>query len=146
MTWFRTDLIKEHQFINNTEEYTGVISLIEIPDETVLGCFDGETFVFEVDENNTIIPSIDVDIETCLHIYRYDNKVVVLGSYENHNYSGIDYINHSCNPNCYINNGILIKTNRLINEGEELTFDYRISNLALEGNSCWCNVENKCKF
>lgn len=39
------------------------------------------------------------------------------------------FINHSCNPNCevyFLNNAPFIYTTRLIEKGEELSFDYRL--------------------
>ena len=38
-----------------------------------------------------------------------------------------DYVNHSCDPNCGIRNGVLVVTMRDVAAGEELTFDYAMS-------------------
>lgn len=146
MTWFRDDLIRVKTFYYNDVEYKGVVSLTTIEPEIVIGCFDGVTEVFDVDKNNVITPKDDVDIKQSLHIYRYGNKLITYVPDKDTAYQGIDYMNHNCNPNCYIDNIVIVRSKRLIRPNEELTFDYRISNLALEGSECWCDCENKCYF
>ena len=52
------------------------------------------------------------------------------------------YINHSCNPNCGINDSVNIVAMKNIRRGEEVTFDYSTS----ESENGWyliCHCENK---
>lgn len=146
MTWFRDDLIKVKKLQYNDIKYKGVVSLITIEADTVIGCFDGKTEIFDIDSNNKIIPRDDVDIQKSLHIYRHDNKLIAYVPKYKNDYKGIDFMNHSCNPNCYIDNIVIVKAKKIIKPNEELTFDYRISNLADEGSVCWCNTDKKCYF
>lgn len=60
--------------------------------------------------------------------------------------SGAEYINHSCDPNCYasIQKGhILYMSARIIEPGEELTVDYRFDK-DVEKVLCICGAE-KCR-
>lgn len=65
-------------------------------------------------------------------------------------YSMASFMNHSCNPNCYVK----IRTNykrdiyalRDIKKGEELTHDYTATSIDQFGKSFWkfkCNCESK---
>jgi SET domain-containing protein len=54
--------------------------------------------------------------------------------------SGAEYINHSCNPNCYasiVKGHILYMSARVIEPGEELTIDYRFD-AKVEKVPCSC--------
>ena len=42
-------------------------------------------------------------------------------------FSDADYVNHSCDPNCGIVGSILLVTMRDVGEGEELCFDYAMT-------------------
>ncbi|XP_078700416.1 uncharacterized protein LOC144927102 isoform X2 [Branchiostoma floridae x Branchiostoma belcheri] len=59
------------------------------------------------------------------------------------------FINHSCDPNCetqkWTVNGVLrvgFFTRRPINEGEELTFDYKFQRYGKEAQKCYCGAAN----
>jgi uncharacterized protein len=62
------------------------------------------------------------------------------------NGSGAQYINHSCDPNCYasiIKGHILYMSARVIQPGEELTIDYRFD-AKVEKVPCSCG-SNDCR-
>ena len=75
--------------------------------------------------------------------YVNDGKYVV-------DYSPASYINHSCNPNCYVkiinNYERDVFTLRNIVKGEELTHDYTATSIDQFGNGFWkfkCNCKSK---
>jgi len=50
--------------------------------------------------------------------------------------------NHSCNPNCGIINNIKMVAMRNIKSGEELVFDYALTESMIEGFKCNCGSTN----
>jgi len=58
--------------------------------------------------------------------------------------SGAEFINHSCEPNCYasiVKGHILYMSARVIRRGEELTVDYRFDS-KVEKTLCSCGSDN----
>lgn len=53
-----------------------------------------------------------------------------------------DFINHSCNPNCGIQGSLRIVSIRAIRSGEEITFDYAMSESAHYNMKCSCGFPN----
>jgi len=53
-----------------------------------------------------------------------------------------DFINHSCNPNCGIKGKIKIVAMRNIEHGEEITFDYAMSESSKYEFNCECGQSN----
>jgi hypothetical protein len=54
-----------------------------------------------------------------------------------------DYFNHSCNPNCGVNGQILLVAIKDINPGEEMTFDYVMTDDDPEDYlRCNCGTKN----
>lgn len=53
-----------------------------------------------------------------------------------------DFINHSCNPNCGIANALTIVAMRSIKPGEEITFDYAMSESSEYRMKCNCGHLN----
>jgi SET domain-containing protein len=59
------------------------------------------------------------------------------------------YINHSCDPNCEVENTgrtIWIVAARHIQEGEELSYDYGYEVKNYEDNPCNCGAKNCCGY
>jgi SET domain-containing protein len=59
------------------------------------------------------------------------------------------YINHSCDPNCEVENTgrtIWIVAARNIQEGEELSYDYGYEVKNYEDNPCNCGAKNCCGY
>jgi SET domain-containing protein len=59
------------------------------------------------------------------------------------------YINHSCDPNCEVENTgrtIWIVAARNIQEGEELSYDYGYEVKNYEANPCNCGAKNCCGY
>src|SRR5579872_3758479 len=53
-----------------------------------------------------------------------------------------DLINHSCNPNCGIKGALKIVAMRNIKKGEEITFDYAMSESSNYKFKCNCDATN----
>ena len=51
------------------------------------------------------------------------------------------YVNHSCNPNCGINDRVKLVAMRNIERDEEITFDYAMSELEMR-MECQCDSRN----
>lgn len=95
-----------------------VVASEDIPAGKVVERFDGPVMKYE-----------DVpDEEACYAACQSDGLCMIP-------MTSARYLNHSCNPNCFIDaNGDVI-TKRLVREGEELTFDYvTLSRAAFEQN------------
>ncbi len=57
----------------------------------------------------------------------------------------VDYINHSCEPNCGFTDSTTLVTMRDINAGETITFDYAMSDTkTIFTFDCWCE-SSKCR-
>ncbi len=57
----------------------------------------------------------------------------------------VDYINHSCEPNCGFTDSTTLVTMRDINAGETITFDYAMSDTkTIFKFDCWCE-SSKCR-
>ncbi|KAI8455067.1 hypothetical protein BY996DRAFT_7055791 [Phakopsora pachyrhizi] len=59
------------------------------------------------------------------------------------------FLNHSCNPNCYIGKWVVGKqlrmgifTKRFVSKGEELTFNYNVDRYGHEAQECHCGESN----
>lgn len=53
-----------------------------------------------------------------------------------------DFINHSCNPNCGIKGHLQIVAMRDIESGEEITFDYAMTESSDYSMDCKCGAKN----
>jgi len=53
-----------------------------------------------------------------------------------------DFLNHSCNPNCGIKDKVKIVAMRNIEPGEEITFDYAMSESSKYKMKCSCQSPN----
>lgn len=52
------------------------------------------------------------------------------------------YVNHSCNPNCGIKGRTILVAMRSIKKGEEITFDYAMTEERCFGWQCLCGSKN----
>ena len=72
----------------------------------------------------------------------YDIQIdenLFFGATKNSELELCDYINHSCDPNCGIEGSLKIVAMRNIEKGEELTFDYAMSESHHFRVKCNCN-------
>ncbi|KAK6197529.1 uncharacterized protein RJT21DRAFT_58016 [Scheffersomyces amazonensis] len=63
------------------------------------------------------------------------------------------FVNHSCNPNAYVDKWVVggklrmgIFAKRLIQQGEEITFDYNVDRYGAQSQPCYCGEPNCIKF
>lgn len=121
-----------------------VVAATNIPENTYLGMFYGPRMLFPI--NDGIIDYRNVDPGFVLDIYKTDvalyGMVVGLDLIRS-----IDFINHSCVPNCRVDgpHKLAVVSSRMIAEGEELHLDYRTFTLAPVGIKCWCSVPEHMK-
>ena len=52
------------------------------------------------------------------------DEIFVIGAKVNSEVDPSDYVNHSCDPTCGFKGQIVLKTMRLVEAGEAITFDY----------------------
>jgi len=110
-----------------------------IPAGTLLGIHGGDVVEFSIVNNSIVHKTIEHKeiVQICVN----GNTLLGLVSPKNEVWSGIDFINHSCNPNVAARDRIIIYALRDIEKDQELTMDYRDWDFIPEGITCWC--ENK---
>ena len=90
----------------------------------VIGVFGGIVIhEKEVEELSRVVPADRLNLDHAMYIYK---DILMLHDYEN----GCDpmcFVNHSCDPNSHIVNSIILLASRDIAEGEEICWDYRIT-------------------
>lgn len=97
----------------------------------------------DLPELERTIPAEKLNLDHAMYIYP---GIILLHDYEN----GCDpmcFINHGCSPNAHMMNGIVMVASRDIVPGEEITWDYRLTDDV--GNweyefECRCGAPN-CK-
>ncbi|WP_448207943.1 SET domain-containing protein-lysine N-methyltransferase [Azospirillum sp. sgz302134] len=118
----------------------GVFARRRIRAGTVLGFFDGRAEVFELRADG----SVDwrgLDGGMSIHVTVTDGRLFALMPIDGQDISGIDYINHSCRPNCRVKaGGLMVEALRDIDMGEQLTIDYGRMDLVKLGKPCWCEA------
>jgi hypothetical protein len=94
-----------------------------------------------------VVPSYaDVPLEEIRHaLITEDNQYIIV-------LSNARYINHSCDPNCIIDDDYLVRTIRPVRKGEEITIRYNDIDLKHDGEdlfwdprwtfTCRCGSEN----
>jgi len=113
----------------------GLFSNMHLSPGTVVGFFDGVVKPFP-------IKGIIAEIPDSLNEQAIDLGVVddcLFALVPNGKLSGVDFINHSCHPNCYVEGFLKIVVSSPIEPGDELTIDYAPLTLVKEGKSCNCS-------
>lgn len=143
MSW--TDL--ELAEVRAIGDQRGVFARTDIPEGVVVGVFDGIVEMFSVDENDHV-DWRGQDGGMSIHLRLAGGKLFALMPIPGVEIYGIDYINHSCNPNCESAPGLLVVvTTRLVRKGEQLTVDYHAMDCIKLGRPCWCEhvpAEQRC--
>ncbi len=141
MSWTATDLVA----VCSENGERGVVARCDIPAGTVVGVFDGVAEVFDVNEKGEV-DWRGQDGRMSIHLKLTENKLFAIMPIPERGLFGIDYINHSCVPNCRANAGVLVvETLRDVKEGEALTLNYHDMDFIKIGQPCWCKhvPENK---
>jgi len=114
----------------------GLFAKCDLLEGELVGFFDGQVRRFPVEGGRAIIPE-DID-EQAIDLKIDNGWLYALVPFDRQCLSGVDYINHSCNPNCKVVGFLEIFTLRPIWAGEELTIDYSPLTLIPEGKQCKC--------
>ncbi len=94
----------------------GVFAVAPIPAETTVAAFGGNV----VDRRE--LSRLDETIR--VHALQIDEELYLAGAPP---FDDADYVNHSCEPNCGIVGSVLLVTMRDVAAGEELCFDYAMT-------------------
>ena len=94
----------------------GVFAVAPIPAETTVAAFGGRV----VDKRE--LDRLDETIR--VHALQIDEELYLAGELP---FDDADYVNHSCEPNCGIVGSVLLVTMRDVAAGEELCFDYAMT-------------------
>ena len=95
---------------------TGIFAISAIPAGTTVAAFGG----YAVDR--ATLQTLDDDIRA--HAIQIDDELFLASLPP---YAPADHVNHSCEPNCGIVGSCLLVTMRDVSSGEELCFDYAMS-------------------
>jgi uncharacterized protein len=80
----------------------------------------------------------DLDHETRVHALQIDDDLFIASAPP---FDDADYVNHSCEPNCGIVGSVLLVTMRDVAAGEELCFDYAMTDTDdYDEFECWCGM------
>jgi len=116
----------------------GVFARCEILEKVIVGVFDGTVEVFTVDENGRV-DWRGWDGGMSIHLKLSGGRLYTIMPIAGAEVSGIDFINHSCRPNCRADaGGLVVETTRFIQKGEQLTINYHEMDLIKLGRICWC--------
>lgn len=113
----------------------GLVALVDIPKDTFLVAFGG-TVMWYSEYKNLAIWKEDLAIQVDNHLFLgpRNKKEITYG----------DHVNHSCDPNCGIFGPNYLVSLKKIRAGEELYFDYAMSESLVGLPDCQCKT-NLCR-
>ena len=129
--------------IRQNEKGKAAYSRTRIYKGDVIGCFDGMARAFEL----MVDGSVDYgpfNRSQAVEVACYNNSVIALVPDLDQPLSGVDFINHSCNPNCQLDGYILVVAAEDITPATELTINYQAITLIPENKPCLCQID--CTF
>ena len=94
----------------------GVFAVADVPADTTVAAFGGNV----VDRHE--LDRLDEAVR--VHALQIDEELYLAGDPP---FDDADYVNHSCDPNCGIIGSVLLVTMRDVAAGEELCFDYAMT-------------------
>jgi SET domain len=135
VSWTNLNLVEVKAYANGR----GLFSRVSIRKGGMIGIFDGQVEVFTVSRDGSIDWK-NHDPSMSIHLALEDDLLYALMPIEGSSAGGIDFINHSCIPNCTLSEGVLVvRANQNIECGQHLTIDYRPMDLIKLGKPCWCS-------
>ena len=134
MTWTNLDLVEVR---NLGDGQHGIFSRADIPKDAVIAVFDGRAAALDILPDGTVDYG-DENPHMLIHLAIHDGKFFVLCPIAPDDIQGGDYMNHSCEANCYIERTLVVRAKKRIPRGRELTWDYRETDLIPQGIPCWC--------
>jgi hypothetical protein len=132
MSYTNLALVEEYPLANGQR---GIRARADLAADTVIGVYDGEVKRFKLRDGRI------VDNEQHKYIVQVavaEDILYGLVTPPGAAFYGIDYINHSCEPNVTFRDRIVLQTSRPVRAGERMTIDYRTWDLVPEGIACWC--------
>lgn len=137
MSWTSPVVVAKQHSLREHEK--GVFALRDIKVGDIVGVFDGRAEVFDIDPDSGRVDYREwEDGRMVLQLALRENKLYGIVPLSD-GPGGIDYINHSCSPNCSVYPGFVVTAVRPIKAGDELTVDYRTMDHVQVGKPCWCN-------
>jgi len=125
--------------VRNFADGRGLFSRTCIRKGGMIGIFDGQVEVFNVRPDGSVEWG-EHDPSMSIHLALENELLYALMPLEGCPVEGIDFINHSCAPNCTVlRRGLVVRAKLDIECGEHLTIDYRPMDLVKLGRLCWCN-------
>jgi uncharacterized protein len=132
MSFTNLDLVEEYELGNGER---GIRARADFPVGTVIGVYDGEARPFALRDGRMVDNDQHKDV---VQIRVEGDLLYGLVSAPGSPFYGIDYINHSCEPNITFRDRIVLLAAVDVRAGERLTIDYRAWDLIPEGIECWC--------
>jgi len=121
-------LVKSTPTLLHGTQEKGLFAGAKIKKDELIAVFDGEIYTIDFEDWT------DELVEHCIQFektkWRYSNGIA-------------RFSNHSCNPNCGIKNLFNLVAMRDIEKGEELTWDYEMSEENVTGWSMKCKCGEK---
>lgn len=134
MSYSNFELIEEVALPNGER---GIRARKTIEANSIIGIYDGKTI--PITTVNGKIAFGEVSHREIVQIALVSETLYGMVTPKNELWNGIDFINHSCKPNVYAKDRVILMAQRDISEGEPLTMDYRAWDLIPEGVLCWCD-------
>jgi len=120
-----------------SEGQKGLFARRPLPSGTILGAYDGKAELVPVRDARLDLSATPWEHADLIQLARVGDHALVLAPVGG--FDGIDCANHSCRPNSEVHHGVVLRTTRDVAAGEEITWDYRSSDVIPEGIPCWCD-------
>ena len=134
MSWTNFDVVE----VRSVGREKGIFACRPIAKGSVIGVFDGAAEVFSVGADGQV-DWRGQDGGMSIHLALDQGKLYALMPTPGLAIAGVDFINHSCSPNCRADAGVLVvETLRDIAPDEQLTINYHAMDLIKLGRPCWC--------
>jgi hypothetical protein len=134
MTYTNHDLVEEYELANGQR---GIRARTHIPAGEIIGIYGGMIVQYKLDGGKITDPDAR---RLAVQLVVRGDTVYALVNPPSVPLSGIDFINHSCQPNVDVQGQIVLIAARDIRAGEPLTADYQDWDLVPYGERCWCPV------
>jgi hypothetical protein len=132
MTYTNHNLVDVYTLPNGER---GIRAKVDIKADVIIGIYDGELRTYLLSDGHLVDRNKHKYI---IQVAREGDILYALESPVDGPFEGIDYLNHSCNPNVSVRDRIVVVSSRRIDKGEPLVVDYRSWDLVPEGLACWC--------
>ncbi len=138
MGWTIPDLVS---VIENDHNSNSLVAAKKIPANTLIGIYEGKVISVPIKADGKFdLAGTGFQHKDLVQLVKIKNTVLCLADSD---FSGIDFINHSCHANCRVENKTMIYSSQAISKNEDLTIDYRKMDFVPEGIECWC-TSRKC--